>query len=57
LSPAGLELLRRILGGGLASALQEPAGPLVDELTDLATEATEVHLDRRLRSVHSTPHE
>jgi hypothetical protein len=37
--------------------LQEPAGSLADELTDLATEATEVHLDRRLRSVHSGPTE
>jgi len=53
LSPEALELLRRILGGGLASALREPAGALADELTDLATEATEVHLDRRLRSVRS----
>jgi DNA repair protein RecO (recombination protein O) len=55
LSPAALELLRRILGGGLASALTEPAGALSDELTDLATEATEVHLDRRLRSLRSSP--
>jgi DNA repair protein RecO (recombination protein O) len=54
LSPAGLELLRRILGGGLASALRQPAGALVDELTELATEATEVHLDRRLRSVRAS---
>jgi DNA repair protein RecO (recombination protein O) len=57
LSPEGLELLRRILGGGLASALRQPAGALADELTDLATEATEVHLDRRLRSVRSSPAE
>jgi DNA repair protein RecO (recombination protein O) len=57
LSPEGLELLRRVLGGGLASALNEPAGPLADELTELATEATEVHLDRRLRSVHASPAE
>ena len=55
LSAGALELLRRILGGGLASALSEPAGPLVDELSDLATEATEVHLDRRLRSVRAGP--
>ena len=57
LSPEALELLRRILGGGLASALREPAGALAQELTDLATEATEVHLDRRLRSVHASPAE
>ena len=57
LSPEALELLRRILGGGLTDALRQPAGPLADELTELATEATEVHLDRRLRSVRSSPGE
>jgi DNA repair protein RecO (recombination protein O) len=57
LSPGALELLRRILGGGLTAALRQPAGPLADELTELATEATEVHLDRRLRSVRSSPSE
>jgi DNA repair protein RecO (recombination protein O) len=57
LSPEALEWLRRVLGGGLASALQEPAGPLADELTDLATEATETHLDRRLRSLRTSPAE
>jgi DNA repair protein RecO (recombination protein O) len=55
ISPAALELVRRILGGGLVSALGERAGPLVGEVTDLATEAMEAHLDRRLRSVHSSP--
>ncbi len=55
ISAAALELVRRILGGGLASALEEPAGALAGEVTDLATEAMEVHLDRRLRSVHSSP--
>lgn len=55
MSPAALELVRRILGGGLASALAEPDSPVVGEVTDLATEAMEVHLDRRLRSVRSSP--
>jgi DNA repair protein RecO (recombination protein O) len=55
ISPAALELVRRILGGGLASALGQRDGPLVGEVTDLATEAMEAHLDRRLRSVHSSP--
>jgi DNA repair protein RecO (recombination protein O) len=55
ISPDALELIRRILGGGLASALAEPAGSLAGEVTDLATEAMEVHLDRRLRSVRSSP--
>lgn len=54
-SPEALALLRRVLGGGLASALQEPPGPVVDELGELATEAAEIHLDRRLKSVRSSP--
>jgi hypothetical protein len=33
--------------------LAEPGSPLVDEVTALATEAMEAHLDRRLRSVHT----
>ncbi len=55
ISLGALELVRRILGGGLASALEVPAGPLTVEVTDLATEAMEVHLDRRLRSVRVGP--
>jgi len=55
ISAPALDMVRRILGGGLASALTEPAGPVTDEVTDLATEAMEAHLDRRLRSVHSSP--
>ncbi|HUY23568.1 MAG TPA: DNA repair protein RecO [Acidimicrobiales bacterium] len=54
-SPEALALLRRILGGGLASALAEPEGPLVAEVTDLVTEAMEGHLDRRLRSLRASP--
>jgi DNA repair protein RecO (recombination protein O) len=53
MSPAALVLLRRILGGGLAGVL---SGPMVDgaeEVAELATEAMEVHLDRRIRSVRS----
>jgi DNA repair protein RecO (recombination protein O) len=53
LSPAGLDLLRRTLGGGLAGVLGQPRSPVTDEVTALATEAMEAHLDRRLRSVHS----
>ena len=55
ISAPALELVRRILGGGLASALAEPDGPLAGEVTDLATEAMEAHLDRRLRSLRSSP--
>jgi DNA repair protein RecO (recombination protein O) len=53
LSAGGLALLRRTLGGGLAGVLAEPRSPLTDEVTALATEAMEAHLDRRLRSVRS----
>jgi DNA repair protein RecO (recombination protein O) len=50
--PATVELLRRVLGGQLASALREPAGQTVYAASHLATAALEVHLERRLRSVH-----
>jgi DNA repair protein RecO (recombination protein O) len=49
LSPEALELIRRILGGGLAAALTTPAGATAAEVTDLATAALEGHLERRLR--------
>jgi DNA repair protein RecO (recombination protein O) len=54
-SPAALALVRRVLGGGLAGALAEPASGVTEEVTLLATEAMEVHLDRRLRSVRTAP--
>ena len=54
-SAPALVLLRRILGGDLAAALAEPEGPVVAEVTELATEAMETHLDRRLRSVRAAP--
>jgi hypothetical protein len=37
----------------LAGVLAEPRSAVTDEVTALATEAMEAHLDRRLRSVHS----
>jgi DNA repair protein RecO (recombination protein O) len=52
-TPEALALLRRILGGGLAGVLAEPRSAVTDEVTGLATEAMEGHLDRRLRSVRS----
>jgi DNA repair protein RecO (recombination protein O) len=54
MSPAALALLHRILGGGLAGVLRRPAPPGADEVAELATEAMEVHLDRRIRAVRST---
>ena len=53
LSPDGLVLLRRTLGGDLAGVLNEGRSPATDEVTALATEAMEAHLDRRLRSVRT----
>jgi hypothetical protein len=54
-SAGALDVVRLVLGGGLASVLAEPAGPSTEEVTDLATEAMEVHLERRLRSLRSSP--
>lgn len=50
-SPAALDLVRRILGGSLGSALREPASPATAEVDALATKALERHLERRLRSL------
>jgi DNA repair protein RecO (recombination protein O) len=54
MSASALVLLRRILGGDLAAVLSGPPPPGADEVAELATEAMEVHLDRRIRSVRST---
>lgn len=51
LTPEALDLLRRILGGRLAMALNEPASSATGELDYLAVRAMEHHLERRLRSV------
>lgn len=50
-SPAALELLRRILGGDLARVLREDGGNAAREVEHLATRSLEVHLERRLRAV------
>jgi DNA repair protein RecO (recombination protein O) len=54
MSAAALVLLSRILGGELGAVLAGPPPPAADEVAELATEAMEVHLDRRIRSVRST---
>ena len=51
LSPDALELLRRILGGGLADALNQAPGAASVELEHLANRSLEHHLERRLRSL------
>jgi DNA repair protein RecO (recombination protein O) len=53
LSPDALTLLRRILGGALGPVLAGPPPAGTDEVTALATEAMEAHIDRRLRSVRA----
>jgi DNA repair protein RecO (recombination protein O) len=49
-SPEALDLLRRLLGGGLNGALGEPAGPVTREVERLGLASVEYHLERRLRS-------
>jgi DNA repair protein RecO (recombination protein O) len=49
-SATAVDLVARILGGSLASALAEPASPATGEVERLATSALEHHLERRLRS-------
>jgi DNA repair protein RecO (recombination protein O) len=49
-TPAALDLMRRMLGGGLNSVLSEPAGPALTEVERLALTALEHHIERRLRS-------
>jgi DNA repair protein RecO (recombination protein O) len=52
LSPAGLALLRRVLGGDLVTVLAEPASQAGYEVEALGTRALEVHVERRMRSMH-----
>jgi DNA repair protein RecO (recombination protein O) len=51
MSADALALIRRILEGGLTGALAEEPGPVVSEVTALATWSMEQHLERRLRTV------
>lgn len=52
ISPAALDMCRRILGGGLVDVLGEPASTTTAEVDALATRALEVNLERHLRSTH-----
>jgi DNA repair protein RecO (recombination protein O) len=51
-SPEALAVIRGILGGGLADALNAPVDAATFEVEHLATYAIEQHLERRLRSLH-----
>jgi DNA repair protein RecO (recombination protein O) len=50
-TPEALDLMRRILGGGLADALNQPSSAATHEVSQLATAALEHHLERRLKSL------
>jgi DNA repair protein RecO (recombination protein O) len=50
ISEDALQLIRRILGGSLASALAEPPSDATAEAEALAIRAMEHHLERRLRT-------
>ncbi len=50
ISSEAVELLQRILGGQLGSALNEPAGPATQEVEHVATRALEHFLERRMKS-------
>lgn len=51
ISPEAIELMRLVLGGGLAAALNQPAGEATHDVNHLATVALEHHLERRLKSL------
>jgi DNA repair protein RecO (recombination protein O) len=50
ITPEGLALLRRVLGGGLTGALAESPGPAAHEVEHLGLRALEHHVERRIRS-------
>jgi DNA repair protein RecO (recombination protein O) len=49
-SPGAADLLRRLLGGGLNTALAEPPSAVTREVERLGLAAVEYYLERRLRS-------
>ena len=51
ITPDALDLLRLILGGGLADALNRPHAAAGVEVEHLASRSLEFHLERRLRSL------
>lgn len=51
ISAGALALMRDILGGRLAQALDRDESPLTHEVSALATHALEYHIERRLKAV------
>jgi DNA repair protein RecO (recombination protein O) len=49
-TPDGLALLRRVLGGGLNGVLSEAPSPATHEVEQLGIRALEHHMERRMRS-------
>jgi len=47
-----LSVMRAVLGGGLSTVLEVPAGPVTHEVDDLVGRMWEHHIERRLRSAH-----
>jgi DNA repair protein RecO (recombination protein O) len=51
ISAAALEIMQKMLGGGMNEVLALPDSAAVNEVNQLAMEAIEAHLERRLRSL------
>lgn len=51
ISAGAVVLLQQVLGGQLNAALAQSATPATAEITHLATQSMEHHIERRLRSV------
>lgn len=51
ISQPAIDLLQQVLGGQLKIALAQPETPASFEISQLATQAMEHHIERRLRSV------
>ena len=49
---AGIQVIRRLLGGELAAMLAEPASAATAEAEALSVRALENHIERRLRTAH-----
>ena len=56
ISPEALFMIQRVLGGDLARVLDEPESATTHEVGQLAIRAMELHLERKLRSLHVLDH-